>query len=78
MRGGAISAGETIMVVVPKADNPTVEAKVAPQGCWYASGEDRLTVSGFGGLPKTAGQEIDRVCSLSGGNVAISQQRSKI
>jgi HlyD family secretion protein len=31
MRGGAISAGETIMVVVPKADNLTVEAKVAPQ-----------------------------------------------
>ena len=29
--GGVISAGETVMVVVPKADNLTVEAKVAPQ-----------------------------------------------
>ena len=29
--GGVISAGETIMVVVPKADTLTVEAKVAPQ-----------------------------------------------
>ena len=31
MRGGAIRAGETIMVFVPKADNLTVEAKLAPQ-----------------------------------------------
>ena len=29
--GGVISAGETIMVVVPQADNLTVEAKVPPQ-----------------------------------------------
>ena len=29
--GGVISAGEAIMLIVPKADNLTVEAKVAPQ-----------------------------------------------
>jgi membrane fusion protein, type I secretion system len=29
--GGVISAGETVMVVVPKTDGLTVEAKVAPQ-----------------------------------------------
>lgn len=29
--GGVIAAGDTIMLIVPKADNLTVEAKVAPQ-----------------------------------------------
>jgi HlyD family secretion protein len=29
--GGVINTGETVMLIVPKADNLTVEAKVAPQ-----------------------------------------------
>ncbi len=72
--GGVISAGDAIMLIVPNADNLTVEAKVNPQDINVSSRPGQKAILRFTAFNQQSTPEIDGTVSRISADITTDQR----